>query len=100
MREKITQKLLELGIKPSLKGFYYLVDAIEICADDRNAMIGDVYKQIAESNMSTYSRVERSVRHAITKVDFSSKEIVEFLNANKRLTSKEFITIFALKIKE
>lgn len=40
MREKITKKLLELGIKPSVKGFYFLIDAIDMYVEEPGIKMG------------------------------------------------------------
>lgn len=59
------KKLLELGISADIKGFYYLNYAITIYKPGQSIIL--LYKQIAAEWDTTASRVERSIRHAISK---------------------------------
>lgn len=67
----IKRTLKELGVTPSLKGYYYhLVDAIDAVIDDRNRLVNIckvLYVDIALKYQSTYAAVERGIRDAILK---------------------------------
>lgn len=57
-----------IGIRHNVKGYSYIITAIEKSLADRNklnSIVKGIYWEIAEENNSTPSRVERSMRHAI-----------------------------------
>ena len=64
----IQTTLNQIGVSHSLKGYVYLVSAIDKCISERgklNQVIKVLYKEIADENSDTVSRVERAIRHAI-----------------------------------
>jgi hypothetical protein len=61
----IYRTLTQLGCKPSLKGFDYLKHCIKYVQNKKNAWIGEVYNDCAGNFGTTYSRVERAIRHCI-----------------------------------
>jgi hypothetical protein len=69
MRKQINELLLELGIPASLDGFNFIARAIELSIKQKMAMCKGIYTLIAEENGTKAQRVERSIRHAITKID-------------------------------
>lgn len=68
MNTQTSTILKKCGIQPHLLGYEYLGEAIELISKDRNLIheTSELYFTIAERFDSTYSRVERSIRHAIT----------------------------------
>lgn len=66
IREKTVEVLLKIGFNPATKGFKYICDAMELFNNDdvRNGKTTELYNAIAEKNNDTYSKVERSIRHA------------------------------------
>ena len=64
----IQTTLNQIGVPHSLKGYIYLVSAIDKCISERsklNQVVNVLYKEIADENSDTVSRVERAIRHAI-----------------------------------
>lgn len=64
----ITKMLHELGIPAHIKGYQYLRDAITMVVKDREmmeAVTKILYPEIAKKNLTSSSRVERAIRHAI-----------------------------------
>lgn len=64
----IKRTLKELGVSPSLKGYYYLVDAVEATIVDRSKLTSickGLYTDIAVNHQTKYSAVERCIRDAI-----------------------------------
>lgn len=60
-RTKIEDTLLSMGVPAGIKGFTYILDAVEIF-DERGTNISitkELYPAIAEKNNTTPSRVER-----------------------------------------
>jgi len=79
--KQIEQLLLELGMPPTLLGFHYLAECIYICVEEINKLhdlIGSVYNEVARNNHTTYQRVERNIRHAISV--FSDRNRIPELN--------------------
>lgn len=64
----IRKTLDQIGVKHSLKGYRYIIGAIEKALDDRNKLnriTKTLYIEISQENNDTPSRVERAIRHAI-----------------------------------
>lgn len=65
-RAKIEDALLAMGVPAWIKGFNYIVDAIQIYVE-RGINVGittTIYPAIAENNNTKPSSVERAIRHA------------------------------------
>lgn len=101
MKNKIQKILLKLGITPDLKGFNYICRMIEIVkADELNkkSVVG-IYEEIAEEYETTASCVERSIRHAISKVDKESDAWKKYVGLKDVKNSKVVYTL-AINITE
>lgn len=64
----LRKTLDQIGVKHSLKGYGYIISAVEKCLENRSKLINVIkgfYTEIAEENGDTVWRVERSIRHAI-----------------------------------
>lgn len=64
----IQRTLNQIGVPHHVKGYMYLMSAIEKCIEDRrklNHIVKGLYTEIAEENGDIATRVERSMRHAI-----------------------------------
>ena len=86
----IEKYLLEKGIKPHLKGFAYLTDAIKFCQEDKSllrAITSKLYNKIAEVNKDTNIRVERAIRNSIAV-------------SGKKITNSEFIATAIIELKD
>lgn len=70
-REKIKAALMNMGVDPSLTGFEYLVEAVDIQIENKmnkkrwNAI--ETYANIGLSYNTSGGCVERAIRHAIEK---------------------------------
>lgn len=68
MNIALRKTLDQIGVKHSLKGYGYIISAVEKCLESRSKLVGIIkglYTEIAEENSDTVWRVERSIRHAI-----------------------------------
>lgn len=65
-RNKVEDALFAIGIPANMKGFKYIVDAMEIIERDgcTISITGVLYPEVADMNRTTPSRVERAIRHA------------------------------------
>lgn len=95
IRSILTQ---QLAIKPNLKGFYYIEDALEFAMEDReylNGITTILYPMIAQKNATTSSRVERSIRHAIEtswdNVTEENREIIFYTKIDENPTNKAYL---------
>lgn len=72
LTKEIREYLIWLGFRPNLNGFDYIASAIELCLEDSNHMhsiTSSLYPSVARLHSTTASRVERSIRHAISLAD-------------------------------
>ena len=74
-RETIKQALIFEGIKCDIRGFDFLLDAIEMYSPMKK-LTNDIYKAIAEKNNTTISRVERSIRHAVAVKEMTNRGFI------------------------
>ena len=96
-RAKIEDVLLAMGVPAGIKGFNYIVDAIEIFYE-RGTDIGitkELYPTIAEKNNATPSKVERAIRCAFEVVRSykGNPEVADkyigFINCNNSSSLKQ-----------
>lgn len=90
--EKVVNYLLDCGVKPQIKGFRYLYEAIVMTIKNNNEMpklTKIIYPTVGKKYKDSASKVERACRHAIST---SKKEF-------KFMTNGEFIANACIKIK-
>lgn len=107
-REKIKAALMNIGVDPSLKGFDYLVEAVDIQIENklnrREYWAIETYENIAGLYNTTRSRVERAIRHAIEKAfdlngDLLCDVFAPFISYNKdKVVNSTFISVMAERI--
>ena len=97
--------LKELCVNPSLLGFNYLKDAIELCLDNPGMLSGItklLYPSLAKKHETTSARVERAIRHAIEtswgKIDGDTYHEV-FYNEFDKPTNSRYIAYVCSYIK-
>ena len=57
-----------IGVPPNVRGWRYIVTAVELAAEDEemvHAMTKELYPAVAARHGSTPSKVERCIRHAV-----------------------------------
>ena len=90
----IKDYLIENGITPNLRGFRYLIEAVNFCIDHFNhkkeypAVVNVIYPAVAELFNTTPSKVERGIRYIIELLPRS-------LFNGRRLTNSGVIFYFA-----
>lgn len=87
----LRKTLDQIGVKHSIKGYGYIISAVEKCLENRSKLINvikGIYTEIAEENGDTVWRVERSIRHAIE---------VTWTNGNKNAINKIFVYTFSVE---
>lgn len=91
MNIALRKTLDQIGVKHSLKGYGYIISAVEKCLENRSKLISIIkglYTEIAEENSDTVWRVERSIRPAIE---------VTWTNGNKNAINKIFVYTFSVE---
>ena len=105
----VTHIIHEIGIPAHIKGYQFLRDAIMMSVNDPE-ILGSVtkllYPSIAKKNLTTPSRVERAIRHAI-EVAWSRGNMdtlnglfgYTVSNGKGRATNSEFVALITDKIR-
>lgn len=75
----IEERLIFIGMKPRLKGFKYITDAIIILDTNKFNKWSDIYSKISVINYVSPESVERSIRTAIdsTRNNLENYDIVD-----------------------
>lgn len=105
LESQIAGVLHEIGIPAHIMGYRYLKDAIALSINDResvNAITKILYPEVASTNHTTSSRVERAIRHAIEvawargNLEAIDRIFGYTVNPNSgRPTNSEFIALIA-----
>ena len=75
--QKLTQIVLELGLKPKHNGYHYLCEAVQVYGKDpKQSLTKEVYTAVAAKFGVNGSQVERSIRAAIEAAWNSRDEMV------------------------
>lgn len=67
METKIKRRINDLGITPNLNAYNFIVTAVKIIIENPTVTTTEVYRIVSKESDTISSRVERSIRHAITK---------------------------------
>lgn len=101
MKKKVEDVLIEMGVYPNLTGFNYICRAVEIISESKGKMkIADgLYVDVAKTFGSTNYKVERAIRHAISKMDKDSEAFKEYIGI-KDTTNSAVLYTLAVRLKE
>ncbi|MBC5581588.1 sporulation transcription factor Spo0A [Anaerofilum sp. BX8] len=105
----VSEILREVGVPAHLKGYRFARQAILLIAEDESYLNGvtkRLYPDVARSNDTTASRVERAIRHAITVAweRGGSEALHDYFgytaySQNGKPTNSEFVAAIADKIR-
>ena len=109
LEANVTAIIHEIGVPAHIKGYQFLRDAILLTISDHgyiNAVTKRLYPEIAKRNMTTASRVERAIRHAI-EVAWDRGDVdtlnsyfgYTIHNLRGKPTNSEFIAMISDKIR-
>ncbi|HHU33268.1 MAG: sporulation transcription factor Spo0A [Zhaonellaceae bacterium] len=106
---EVTKIIHQMGVPAHIKGYQYLRDAILFVIEEVNllgAVTKELYPMIAQKYLTTPSRVERAIRHAIElawdrgNVDMMNKFFGYTINVERgKPTNSEFIAMVADKLR-
>ncbi len=109
LESKITEILRDIGVPAHIRGYAFMRESIMLSvhnADVLNYITKGLYPEIASSNNTTASRVERAIRHAIevawSRGSYEQKEALfgYTIDANRgKPTNSEFIALIADKLR-
>lgn len=99
MKKKVEEILIELGVTPNLLGFDYICRFVDYVSENKSAKTGVIYSHIAKECDSTYWRVERSIRHTISKMDKESETYKKYIGTGNTTNSAVLFTL-AMRLKE
>ena len=88
-RNQIIKLLLQAGFKPQLKGFKYIIEAVEY-ADQKPKFefkVSELYSDMAKPHNTPASNIERLIRHSIANARVKRYSV---------MTNKELITTLLL----
>ena len=100
VRYQLQDMLIRLGVKANLKGYQYLVTAVNLCLEDKEEMEGitkRLYPSVARKHKAGAEQVEHAIRHAIQTAwkrgKLTEQEAIFGYHAGeaKRPTNSEFI---------
>lgn len=105
----VTNIIHEMGVPAHIKGYQYLREAIKMVVDDISLLGGvtkELYPMIAQQFVTTPSRVERAIRHAIElawdrgNTEMMNKFFGYTINLDRgKPTNSEFIAMIADKLR-
>ena len=104
-RNTIREFILKIGITPELRGYEYIIDAVEKLIAAPNTKFIKLYSDIAKSHNVTASSVERAIRHAINAVfnKYGGIELAEKIFSCRIvsgiLTNSKFLALCAENLK-
>ncbi|MHB1419107.1 MAG: sporulation transcription factor Spo0A [Bacillota bacterium] len=106
---EVTKIIHQMGVPAHIKGYQYLRDAILCVIDEVNllgAVTKELYPMIAQKYVTTPSRVERAIRHAIElawdrgNVEMMNRFFGYTINVERgKPTNSEFIAMVADKLR-
>lgn len=106
---KVTEILHQIGVPAHIKGYHYLRDSIIMAVekpDIINAITKQLYPSVAKKFLTTSSRVERAIRHAIEVAwDRGDVDILNSYfgytihNSRGKPTNSEFIAMISDKLR-
>ncbi len=105
---KIATIFMSVGIPAHIKGYRYLREAVRLAVGDpdiMNSITKELYPTVAEIHMTSASKVERAIRHAI-EVAWNKGKIenlnhlfgIKVYSSEEKPTNGEFIALIADKI--
>jgi len=105
----VTDIIHQIGVPAHIKGYNYLRDSILLCVEDAdiiNAVTKVLYPTVAKRYMTTSSRVERAIRHAIEVAwDRGDVDVLNSYfgytihNSRGKPTNSEFIAMISDKLR-
>lgn len=100
-REQMKKQLIKMGGDPTLKGFDYVLDAMEELdtAEDKLPLMS-LHEKIGKREKSSRSAVERAIRYFLNELKKSSKAVADIGEFGKFGASGKSLYLLYEKFKE
>ena len=101
MKNKAIKALIEMGMPANIKGFQYIVEAMELFEADEiwSTKLSILYLKLSKMYSTTPGAVERSIRHAFSIVlERGNLEAVETYLTLNSPTNGNLLNTFFLKL--
>lgn len=105
LEQEMKRTLKDLGIRPDLKGYWYIIDAMQYMLADGDFMslkTMNIYTAVSKQRGQSRQNIERCIRHAIERMydTCETDAIADVLGKrtniwNGKLTNKEFLWTLA-----
>ena len=103
LRTKAMNVLMQMGVNPSLNGFRYTLDALDIINEDSKALaeITPLYGRVADGNKdikATATRVERGIRHLVD-ITYTNEVFMKYIpHEGKKPSNSKFLSTLYFKL--
>lgn len=98
VRKIVEETLIECEVDPTLNGFKYVRDAVELL-NSGNTKITDIYEEVALKNKTTKSRAERGIRYLFNRLNFENENVNKVFG-NRRLANKHMLGLLMHHIRK
>lgn len=104
MHKRVVEALIEIGVPANHKGFKYICDAMEVIHNEEWLLfkLTAIYALVAQMNKTSYSCVERCIRHSFHTAYQNTEKINEFskwFGENPVLTNGNLLSTLYWKLK-
>lgn len=83
MKTNVNKVLIEMKIIPNLRGYRYILDALDILQEEPELKCGSLYHSIGKMHGVKDGSVERCIRHAIQFADKESAAWKKYITLEK-----------------
>lgn len=97
MKNRATEALFKVGLPMNLKGFRYIVQAMELFDNGwENEKTTALYAKLAKDNNDVTYRVERSIRHALEFIYKKGvrEEVIKYFDLNNKTNSAQLACFY------
>ena len=104
MRRKTEQLLLGIGVPADNRGFHFICDAMDMYESNESYIYGkhtDLYRAIAKKNNTSWSSVERCIRHIVEVIFYCNGESAmnAIMPSPQKRTVGNFLACLYLKLR-
>lgn len=96
---KIENALFEMGMPPSMTGFFYSVEMVMGKMLEPKKPLKDIYMDIGKENGISHHTVTTSIRYAVEAVDTESTAFKKYVGSPMNKYPKEFFPLLAFNIR-
>lgn len=95
---KIENALIGMGIEPSMRGFYYIVEAVVGKIVNPKRQMKEIYDQIAKEDGITSGSVHKIVTRTVSLADIRTDTYHRYIGSTFK-TNNGFVSLLAFNIR-